>query len=43
MQKPWGRSVLGVCEEWPGVRAGVVGEEAREVGLYMSHGAFQAW
>lgn len=42
MQRPWGRSVPGTCEEQPGMSMGVVGEEAREMGLYMSHGSLQS-
>ena len=42
VQRSWGRSVPGACEEQPGMSMGVVGEKAREVGLYMSHGSLQS-
>ena len=42
VQRLWGRSVPGICEEQPGMSMGVVGEEAREMGLYMSHGSLQS-
>lgn len=42
VQRSWGRSVPGACEEQPGMSMGVVGEEAREMGLYMSHGSLQS-